>query len=202
MKGNVVVAFGSPDNCRLSDLALISAGNASSNSGSSTSQKRLRADCANSSSATNVGLWNSFKSPTQTQMRGGTTLDDEPEDDTFNVDTGDNNHTSAVTMDSPSNYSTGTYFMSRCWNLNSSFLSGTWEAAVNTGSIFQGSFGTTASETPLTTNYTVTFQGNNTGNGSVYIRQSLDGTSAWKKFFGEDSNDDYMGRVLASYSRT
>ena len=68
------MAFGSPDNCRRSDLALISAGNASSNSGSSTSQKRLRADCANSSSATNVGLWNSFKSPTQTQMRGGTTL--------------------------------------------------------------------------------------------------------------------------------
>ena len=75
------MAFGNPDNCRLSDLGLITAGNGSSTSGSSTSQTALRANCANSSSATNVSIWNSFKSPTQTQMRSGTNLDDEPEDD-------------------------------------------------------------------------------------------------------------------------
>ena len=83
------MAFGSPDNCRLSDLGLITAGNGSSNSASSSSQTALRANCANSNSATNVSVWNSFKSPTQTQMRGGTTLEDEPEDDTFNVITSD-----------------------------------------------------------------------------------------------------------------
>ena len=71
MTRGVVVAFGSPDNCRLGDLGLIAAGNGSSTSGSSSSETQLRADCANSSSATNVSLWNSFKSPTQSQMMGG-----------------------------------------------------------------------------------------------------------------------------------
>ena len=196
------MAFGSPDNCRLSDLGLITAGNGSSTSGSSTSQTALRANCANSNSATNVSLWNSFKSPTQTQMRSGTTLDDEPEDDTFYVDTTDSSHTSSVSMDSPSTYSPGTYFMSRCWNQNTTFLSNTWEAITNAGSIFSHHTISSSGRTPLGCTWTSTFQGNNTGIGSVYIRQGLTGSSAWKKFFGEDSSNDFMGRVLASYNRS
>ncbi len=194
------MAFGSPDNCRLSDLGLIAAGNGSSTSGSATSEKRLRADCANSSSATNVRLWDSFKSPTQSQMMSGTVLDDDPEDDTYEVDTNDSSVGGSVTTDSPSTYGIGTYFMSRCWNLNTTFIQNTWEAVIATGSIF-GS-GTTTSETDLTTDWSMSLQGNNTGTGSVYIRQTLDGSSAWKKFFGTDSGTDWMARVTASVNRT
>ena len=194
------MAFGSPDNCRLSDLGLIAAGNGSSTSGSATSEKRLRADCANSSSATNVRLWDSFKSPTQSQMMSGTVLDDDPEDDTYEVDTNDSSVGGSVTTDSPSTYGIGTYFMSRCWNLNTTFIQNTWEAVIATGSIF-GS-GTTTSETDLKTDWSMSLQGNNTGTGSVYIRQTLDGSSAWKKFFGTDSGTDWMARVTASVNRT
>ena len=194
------MAFGSPDNCRLSDLGLIAAGNGSSTSGSATSEKRLRADCANSSSATYVRLWDSFKSPTQSQMMSGTVLDDDPEDDTYEVDTNDSSVGGSVTTDSPSTYGIGTYFMSRCWNLNTTFIQNTWEAVIATGSIF-GS-GTTTSETDLTTDWSMSLQGNNTGTGSVYIRQTLDGSSAWKKFFGTDSGTDWMARVTASVNRT
>ena len=196
------MAFGSPDNCRLSDLGLITAGNGSSTSGSSTSQTALRANCANSSSATNVSMWNSFKSPTQSQLMGGTNLDDEPEDDTFNVTTSNSSHTSDVTMDSPSTYGIGTYFMSRCWNLNTTFIQNTWEAVTASGSIFSYHTISSSNRTPTTCTWTSTFQGNNTGLGSVYIRQALDGSSAWKKFFGDDSSADFMGRVTASYSRS
>ena len=195
------MAFGSPDNCRLSDLGLITAGNGGNTSGSSTSQVALRANCANSSSAANVSLWNSFKSPTQTQMRSGTTLDDEPEDDTFNVTTSNSSHTGDVTMDAPDTYATGTYFMSRCWNQNTTFIQNTWEAVTASGSIFSFHTISSSNKSPTTCRWTSTFQGNNTGTGSVYIRQTLDGSSAWKKFFGEDSSDDFMGRVTASYQR-
>tara|TARA_R110000824_G_scaffold24238_4_gene85645 strand:- start:558 stop:1163 length:606 start_codon:yes stop_codon:yes gene_type:complete len=194
------MAFGSSDNSKLSDLGLIVAGNGSSTSGSATSQKKLRADCANSSSAANVKLWDSFKSPTQSQMMGGTVLDDDPEDDTYEVDTNDSSVGGSVTTDSPSTYGIGTYFMSRCWNLNTTFIQNTWEAVIATGSIF-GS-GTTTSETDLTTDWSMSLQGNNTGTGSVYIRQTLDGSSAWKKFFGSDSGTDWMGRVTANVNRT
>ena len=197
------MAFGSPDNCRLSDLGLIAAGNGGNSSGSgTTANKKLRADCANSSSATNVGLWNSFKSPTQTQMRSGTTLDDEPEDDTFNVSTNTYSHSSDVTMDSPDTYTVGTYFMSRCWNQNTTFLQNTWDAVTASGSIFSSHTISSSNRTPLTCTWTSNFQGNNTGTGSVHILQSLDGVSAWKKFFGEDSSNDFMGRVTASYTRS
>ena len=196
------MAFGSPDHCRLSDLGLISAGNGSSTSGSSTSQIALRADCANSNSATHVSMWDSLKSPTQTQMRSGTTLDDEPEDDTFEVDDNDSSHSSSVTMDSPDTYSVGTYFMSRCWNQNTTFLQNTWDAETASGSIFSYHTISSSNRTPTTCTWTSTFNGNNTGTGSVYIVQSLDGSSAWKKFFGEESSDDFMGRVTASYNRT
>ena len=196
------MAFGNPDNCRLSDLGLITAGNGSSTSGSSTSQTALRANCANSSSATNVSIWNSFKSPTQTQMRSGTNLDDEPEDDIFNVTTSNSSHTSDVTMDSPSTYATGTYFMTRCWNLNTTFIQNTWDAVTVSGSIFSYHTISSSNRSPTTCRWTSTFQGNNTGSGSVYIRQTPDGSSAWKKFFGDDSSNDFMGRVTAGYQRS
>ena len=194
------MAFGSPDNCRLSDLGLIAAGNGGNTSGSATSQKKLRADCANSSSATNVGLWSSFSSPNQSQMMSGTVLDDDPEDDTYEVDTNDSSVGGSVTTDSPSTYGIGTYFMSRCWNLNTTFIQNTWEAVIATGSIFQS--GTTTNETAVATDWSMSLQGNNTGTGSVYIRQTLDGSSAWKKFFGLDSGTDWMGRVTANVNRT
>ena len=75
-------------------------------------------------------------------------------------------------------------------------------AVTNAGSIFSYHTISSSGRTPLGCTWTSTFQGNNTGNGSVYIRQTLDGSSAWKKFFGEDSSDDFMGRVLASYYRS
>ena len=130
----------------------------------------------------------------------GTVLDDDPEDDTYEVDTNDSSVGGSVTTDSPSTYGIGTYFMSRCWNLNTTFIQNTWEAVIATGSIF-GS-GTTTSETDLTTDWSMSLQGNNTGTGSVYIRQTLDGSSAWKKFFGTDSGTDWMARVTASVNRT
>lgn len=195
------MAFGTPDNCKLSDLGLITAGNGSNASGSSTSQTALRADCANSSTATNVSLWNSFKSPTQSQMMSGTTLDEEPEDDIFSVTTNDNSHTSSVTMDSPNTYGVGTYFMSRCWNQNTTFIQNTWEALTVSGSIFSSHSISSSNRSPTTCTWTSNFNGNNTGSGSIYIRQTLDGTSAWKKFFGSDSATDWMGRVTAGYQR-
>ena len=196
------MAFGSPDNCRLGDLGLIAAGNGSSTSGSSSSETQLRADCANSNSATNVSLWNSFKSPTQSQMMGGTNLDPEPEDDTFNVSDNDSDHTSDVDMDSPNTYAVGTYFMSRCWDQNTTFIQNTWDAVTVSGSIFSSHTISSSNRSPTTCRWTSTFQGNNTGTGSIYLRQTLDGSSAWKKFFGDDSSDDFMGRVTASYNRT
>lgn len=196
------MAFGVPDNCRLSDLGLIVAGNGSSTSGSATAQKRLRADCANSSSATNVRLWDSFKSPNQSQMMSGTNLDDEPEDDIYEVDDNDSSHSGSVTMDSPDTYAVGTYFMSRCWNLNTTFIQNTWDAVTASGTIFSHHTISSSNRSPTTCTWTSTFQGNNLGTGSVYIRQTLDGSSAWKKFFGEDSSNDFMGRVTAGYNRT
>ena len=163
------MAFGSPDHCRLSDLGLISAGNGSSTSGSSTSQTALRADCANSSSAAHDN---------------------------------DSSHSSSVTMDSPDTYAVGTYFMSRCWNQNTTFIQNTWDAVTASGTIFSYHTISSSNRSPTTCTWTSTFNGNNLGTGSVYILQSLDGSSAWKKFFGEESSDDFMGRVAASYNRT
>ena len=53
------MAFSSASNCKLSDLGLIAAGSGNQTGGSTTATS-LRADCANSGSATNVKMWASF----------------------------------------------------------------------------------------------------------------------------------------------
>ena len=54
------MAFSSASNCKLSDLGLIAAGSGNQTGGSTTATS-LRADCANSGSATDVSLWDDFK---------------------------------------------------------------------------------------------------------------------------------------------
>ena len=53
------MAFANASNCRLSHLRRITDGDGGNTSGN-TAQTKLRADCANSSSDTNVKMWGSF----------------------------------------------------------------------------------------------------------------------------------------------
>ena len=115
------MAWNNASDVRLSDLGLITAGNGS-NTSASTSETQLRADCANSGSATNVRLWDSFKPGTADISFSGTGVSDT--DWTFSANT-----TVTATMGYSSS---GTYFSSRVTGQNS-WLYTKWEANRTSG---------------------------------------------------------------------
>tara|TARA_R100001530_G_scaffold46448_1_gene34946 strand:- start:187 stop:801 length:615 start_codon:yes stop_codon:yes gene_type:complete len=195
------MAFGVADNCSLGDLGAITSGSPEATS-TPTSEVALAADCADySPNGGNISLWASFKCPTQSQMMSGVVIDSEPEDDSFNVSNSTSYLDDAVTMDSPSTYSVGSKFMSRCWNsLNSTWIGNRWDG-FDVGGNNVISYVTTSNTEPLSSDFRIGFNGNNTGIDSCYIRQSLSGNSAWRRFFGSDSATDWMGRVTVNINR-
>ena len=197
------MAFGAADNCSLGDLGAITSGSPEATS-TPTSEIALGDDCAGyTPNGGNISLWASFKCPTQSQMVSGTTIESEPEDDAFSVTTFDQSISDGVLMDSPSTYSVGSKFMSKCWNpsANQTWIGNRWDGE-DTGGNNVISYVTTSNTEPLSSDFTIGFNGNNTGVDSAYIRQSLTGNSAWRRFFGNDSSDDYMGRVTVNINRT
>ena len=115
MKGSAVVAFSSASNCKLSDLGLITAGNGDQQSGS-TSQTSLRADCANSSSATNVKMWASFV-PNSRDI----TFNPSPTSNAFTLSS-NTQITATMAYSSP-----GTFYQSRVMTPNTSWLGNKWQ---------------------------------------------------------------------------
>lgn len=118
------MAWGStpPDNSAaptLGTLGGIVAGNGHATS-KPTSQVSLRADSANSSSATNVSLWASFKG-------GSASLS--PDDDSYDPESVNGSYISY----SCSHSSTGTYFVSRVLDTNNTGFGNMWNLHKNSG---------------------------------------------------------------------
>jgi hypothetical protein len=118
----VVVAWGSTPPEVSPSLALLGgivAGNGHTTS-KPTSQVSLRGDSANSSSATNVSLFASFKG-------GNTSLT--PEDDSYDAESMDGTYLSY----SCSHSSTGTYFVSRVLDTNNTAFANMWNLYKHAG---------------------------------------------------------------------
>ena len=109
------MAFSSALNCKLSDLGLIVDGDGDQLSGSTT-QTSLRADCANSNSATDVKMWASF-APNARDI----TFSPTPTDNAF-VLSDDTQITATMAYASP-----GTYYQSRVMTPNTSWLGSKWQ---------------------------------------------------------------------------
>jgi len=111
------VAFNNAQDCKMSDLGMCVAGNGSS-TGTSSVQKRLRADLAGGS-GTNIRLWDSFKP-------GARDITFSPTGNNFTLSS---NTSITATM----NYSSsGTYWSSRVLG-NSSWLYSKWQANKTSG---------------------------------------------------------------------
>lgn len=129
------MAWNNPSDVRLSDLSQIVAGNGST-TGYSTSQTRLRADCADTSSG-QVRLWDSFKGGAPDISFSGTGVSDTSW--TFGDD-------SSVTA--TMSYSAhGTYFITRVID-NQNWLYSKWQADQTSGNDTQ-SWGTRTSDTAV-----------------------------------------------------
>ena len=132
------MAWNNAQNVRLSDLSQIVAGDGDE-TGYSTSQTRLRADCANVSSG-QVRLWDSFKGGAPDISFAGAAVSNA--DDT--VWTSGSNFSVTATM----NYSAyGTYFITRVID-NQDWLYSKWQADKTSGDDTQG-WGTRTSDTAV-----------------------------------------------------
>ena len=109
------MAFSSASNCKLSDLGLIVTGYGSQTGGSTTATS-LRANCANSGSATNVKMWASF-APNSRNM----TFSPTPTSNAF-VFGANTQITATMAYSSP-----GTYYQSRVMTPNTSWLGSKWQ---------------------------------------------------------------------------
>ena len=122
------MAFSSASNSKLSDLGLVTSGSGSQ-TGGSTSQTKLRADCANSGSATNVKMWGSFV-PNSRDM----TFSPVPTSNAFTL--GTNTYiTATMAYSSP-----GTYYQSRVMDTNTSWLGSKWQDNRTSGNDSTSSF--------------------------------------------------------------
>ena len=167
MKGSVVVAFSSASNCKLSDLGLIAAGSGSQTSGSTT-QTSLRADCANSGSATNVKMWASFAPNAR--------------DIVFNP-TGTANsfvfNSSPVTMTATMTYaSPGTFYQDRVMTPNTGWLGTKWQDTRTSGN------DTTSNYVRTSTTYQWNHNLGSPANTDIWvIKQVVPSGTAFERFF-------------------
>lgn len=160
------MAFSSALNCKLSDLGLVTAGSGSQ-TGGSTTQTRLRADCANSGSDTNVKMWGSFV-PNSRDI----TFSPVPTSNAFTFSS--NTYiTATMTYASP-----GTYYQSRVMTPNTSWLGNKWQDDRTSGNDSTSSF----------TRTSTTFRWLHTlgaGGGTDFwtISQVVPSSTAFERFF-------------------
>ena len=175
------MAFAAASNCKLSDLRNITDGNGYNASGS-TSQTKLRADCANSSSATNVKMKDSFFPGSRTLTIAGPGRSN----DAFFVLP----HSSTSTLTGTLTWGTGgTFFASRCLNLNSSLLGNKWQLE-NSGTSTAGSSlsgndsisWTNGNGTATSQVFSVT-PGDPAGTDFMEMKQVVQANNSWERFY-------------------
>ena len=172
MKGSVVVAFSSASNCKLSDLGLIVDGDGDQTSGSTT-QTSLRADCANSNSATNVKMWASF-APNSRDM----TFSPTPTSNAFTLSS--NTYiTATMAYASP-----GTFYQSRVMTPNTSWLGTKWSDTRTRGN-------------DTTSNHTLVDEPNT---DIWVIKQVVPSSTAFERFFCDASgNQTILSETITIY---
>jgi len=170
VKGSVVVAFSSASNCKLSDLGLIVTGNGSQTGGSTTATS-LRANCANSSSATNVKMWASF-APNSRDM----TFSPTPTSNAFTFSS-DTYITATMAYSSP-----GTFYQSRVMTPNTSWLGNKWQDDKTSGNDSTSTF--TRTSTTFRWLHTL-----GTGGGTDFwdISQVVPSNTAFERFYCDAS---------------
>ena len=175
------MAFAAASNLKLSDLRSITDGNGYNASGS-TSQTKLRADCANSSSATNVKMKDSFFPGSRTLTIAGPGRSN----DAFFVLP----HSSTSTLTGTLTWGTGgTFFASRCLNLNSSLLGNKWQLE-NSGTSTAGSSlsgndsisWTNGNGTATSQVFSVT-PGDPAGTDFMEMKQVVQANNSWERFY-------------------
>ena len=175
------MAFAVASNLKLSDLRNITDGNGYNASGS-TSQTKLRADCANSSSATNVKMKDSFFPGSRTLTIAGPGRSN----DAFFVLP----HSSTSTLTGTLTWGTGgTFFASRCLNLNSSNLGAKWQLE-NSGTSTAGSSlsgndsisWTNGNGTATSQVFSVT-PGDPAGTDFMEMKQVVQANNSWERFY-------------------
>ena len=175
------MAFAVASNLKLSDLRNITDGNGYNASGS-TSQTKLRADCANSSSATNVKMKDSFFPGSRTLTIAGPGRSN----DAFFVLP----HSSTSTLTGTLTWGTaGTFFISRCLNLNSSLLGNKWQLE-NSGTSTAGSSlsgndsisWTNGNGTATSQVFSVT-PGDPAGTDFMEMKQVVQANNSWERFY-------------------
>jgi len=170
VKGSVIVAFSSPSNCKLSDLGLVTSGSGNQTS-SSTSQTKLRADCANSGSATDVKMWASFV-PNGRDM----TFSPTPTSNAF-VLTANTYITATMSYSNP-----GTYYQSRVMDTNTSWLGSKWQDDRTSGNDSTSNF--TRTSTTFRWLHTL---GSPASTDFWNISQVVPSGTAFERFFCDDS---------------
>ena len=166
------MAFSSPSNCKLSDLGLIVDGDGDQLSGSTT-QTSLRADCANSGSATNVKMWASF-APNSRDM----TFSPTPTSNAFTLSS-NTQITATMSYSSP-----GTYYQSRVMTPNTSWLGSKWQDDRTSGNDSTSNF--TRTSTTFSWLHTLGTVGGATTDFWV-ISQVVPSSTAFERFFCDAS---------------
>ena len=166
------MAFAVAENLKLSDLRSITDGNGYNGSGT-TSQTRLRADCANSSTATSVGMKDSFFPGSRTLTIAGPGR----VNDAFFVLP----HSSTSTLTGTLTWGTaGTFFISRCLNSNSSLLGNKWQLNRLSGNdtiSWTNGNGTATSQV-----FSVT-PGDPAGTDTMEMKQVVQANTCWERYF-------------------
>ena len=184
------MAFANASNCRLSHLRRITDGDGGNTSGN-TAQTKLRADCANSSSNTNVKMWGSFYPGTRSLSHS---LSYTGDDTTWVLP-----HNTATANTSTLTWGTGgTFFASRVLTPNATFLSAKWQANRTSGndSVSLGSGSGTQK--------TFTFTTGAPANTDFWvIKMVTAASSAWENFFCDSSgsNNDVASESITIYDQ-
>ena len=178
------MAFSSASNCKLSDLGLIAAGSGNQTGGSTTATS-LRADCANSGSATNVKMWASFAPNAR--------------DIVFNP-TGTANsfvfNSSPVTMTATMTYaSPGTFYQDRVMTPNTGWLGTKWSDTRTSGN------DTTSNYTRTSTTYRWLHNlGSPASTDFWVIKQVVPSGTAFERFYCDDSgNQTILSETITVY---
>ena len=182
------MAFANASDCKLSDLRRLVDGDGGNTAGN-TSQTRLRADCAGSSSATNVQMWGSFYPGTRSLSHS---LSSSGNDTNWVLTSGQATaNTSTLTWGTG-----GTYFTSRVLTPNATFLSGKWQANKTSGNdtVSYGS----GSGTQKTFTFTT---GSPASTDFWVIKMVTASSSAWEGFFCDSSgsNNDIVSENITIY---
>ena len=165
------MAFSSASNCKLSDLGLIVDGDGDQQSGA-TSQTRLRADCADSSSATNVKMWASF-APNARDI----TFSPTPTSNAFTFSS-NTQITATMAYSSP-----GTYYQSRVMTPNTSGLGSKWQDDRTSGDDTTSNF----TRTSTTFSWLHTLGGGGASPDFWTISQVVPSSTAFERFYCDAS---------------